>query len=121
MVSVTYSAFHSVMNLTIGDIPAVNTENLLDWAIDTINLYGNTAISNMTGVAGSKTVTLTSRQRGAVFILAKFLYPSYRGPKDKISVDGVSIQSVDPLFMPGFDIVMKRISRLLQTRSIVLT
>lgn len=121
MVSVTYSSFHSVMNLTIGDIPAVNTENLLDWAIDTINLYGNVSITNMAGVAGSKTVTLTSKQRGAVFLMAKFLYPSYRGPKDKVSVDGISIQNVDPLFIPGFDVVMKRISRLLQTRSIVLT
>ena len=121
MVSVSYGDLHKVLNLTVGDIPAENTEDLIDWAIDTINLYGNTSINNMSGATPTKTVTLTSKQRGAVFLMAKFLYPSYRGPKDKVSVDGISVQNVDPLFTPGFDQVLKRISRLLQTRSIVLT
>lgn len=95
MPSVSYSDFHNVMNLTTGEISAIRTENLLDWAIDLINLFANQSISNMNGVnsPGSKTVTLTSAQRGAVFLVARALYYEYR----LNVIEGPGLRPVDPL------------------------
>lgn len=56
---------------------ATKWEACIDQAIDKINSYARTAlISNMTGAAGSKTVTVTSMQAGFIRDLAAAVYAS---------------------------------------------
>ena len=73
MSTVTYSTFHTLLHISTELAPAT-TEAILDDAINKLNLYSNVTISNMSGVAGSKTVTLTSKQCGAVIEVAKAIY-----------------------------------------------
>jgi hypothetical protein len=94
MVTYTYNSFHSVINLDTGDISAIVTETVIDQAIHLINLAGAhvandrsvsyTDISNLSGTAGSKTVTLTSAQAGAVTEVAKAVY--YRDYREQVPV-----------------------------------
>jgi hypothetical protein len=54
---------------------ATKWEACIDQAIDKVNGYaGETLISNMTGDAGSKTVTVTSAQAGFIRELAVAIY-----------------------------------------------
>ncbi len=46
-------------NYTTTDLSAANTEYLIDDAIDYVNHLAGTSISNLTGDAGSKSVSLT--------------------------------------------------------------
>jgi len=118
MVSVAYSDLHNVLNLSVGDISAIKTEALLDQAIDLLNLYANQTLSNMAGTAGSKTVTLTSKQRAAVFEVAKAVYYKDFLSQVHLSGDGVSASvssTLDPVA------VAKEAGFLLVTRSMVRT
>lgn len=78
MVAVTYATLHGVMNITTSDISAIDTEKLIDYSIDLLNLYANQSITRMAGTPGSKTLTLTSAQLGAMLLLARALYYEYR-------------------------------------------
>lgn len=112
MPSVSYSDFQSVMNLDPDiDVSAANTENLLDYAIDLLNVYGNLSISNMSGAAGSKTVTLTSKQRGAVFMVARALYYSDYRSQIISSVGGVSITPMSITENPMWERFLSRAAR----------
>lgn len=70
MASVSAQDFINLMDV---DDTAEDIEYVLNMAIDRLNIYG-AELDNMTGSAGSKTVTLTSAQRGAVFTVARFIY-----------------------------------------------
>jgi hypothetical protein len=109
------------MNLTVNDVTAANTENLLDLAIDTINLYGNQSISNMTGAAGSKTASLTQREKSAVFILARALYHSFYRDTEPTTVGGLSITPTEAYSNFNVQAVIKHVARQLTTRSILRT
>jgi hypothetical protein len=61
------------------DDSATNIEYVLDLSIDVLNIYG-ASLDNMAGGAGTKTVTLTSQQRGGVFVMAREIYKKF--PKD---------------------------------------
>lgn len=78
MVSCTYATFHSPLNLSISDISAIDTENLIDTAIRELDLLLNedNQIHTMTGTAGTKTITLTDRQLGAVMRVFRPMYAS---------------------------------------------
>jgi hypothetical protein len=94
MVTYTYSMLQNVLNIDTDDVTAANTENLIDQAIHLLNLAGAhvandrsvsyTDITNLSGTAGSKTVTLTSAQAGAVTEVAKAVY--YRDYREQVPV-----------------------------------
>lgn len=92
MVSCTYATFHSPLNLSITDISAINTENLIDTAIRELDLLldEDNQIHTMTGTAGSKTVTLTDKQLGAVMRVFRPMYASlFKNAENKSS--GISV------------------------------
>lgn len=65
------------------DITDANTEILFDAAANTYNIFG-CDVPNMTGTAGSKTVTYTPGQKGAVFQGARVIYVSfYKNPANQ--------------------------------------
>jgi hypothetical protein len=88
-------------NLTIGDttITAAALETFIDDAIDQLNLYNpDLALPNMTGVAGTKTVDLTSRQRGAIKLVATEIYRSVpKGTSGSGSSGSSSSAGVGPI------------------------
>ncbi len=78
-------------------------ENLINDAIDMLNLYAPptaTEISNLSGTAGSKTVTLTSKQKAAVLYVARVLYSSYiqnTSGNTSRSIANISLSQTDML------------------------
>lgn len=92
MVTVTYTSLHNFLNLSTGDITAAKTEDLIDTAIDLLNANG-AELDNMSGSAGSKTVTLTSAARGAVLNLAAMLYRHRYVDPEQMTVGGITVGS----------------------------
>lgn len=90
------------MNLTVGtgdDITETQLEQIIDLAIDSLNLY-NANLPNMTGSAGTKQVSLGSKQKGAVFLVARIIYYGFFKDLDKAVLGGASIESIDLLSNP---------------------
>lgn len=100
MVAVTYQSVHDLMNLSTSDITAIETEVLIDLAIDMMNLLADASITNMAGVAGAKTLTLTSRENAAVMIVTRALYYSFFKDIETSAVGGVSVSPTDVLANP---------------------
>lgn len=78
MPSVSATDLINLMNL---DESAETLEPLIDLAIDCLNIFG-CDINNMSGDAGSKTVTLTSKQKGGVMIISRIIYKSFYKNED---------------------------------------
>ena len=74
MVSVTYTTLTHLVNDT--SIAPATAEEIIDQAINILNTYG-CSLSNMTGVAGAKTLTVTSAEAGAVIAVAVEIYSQY--------------------------------------------
>jgi hypothetical protein len=68
---VTYTALIALgeNGLTISDFTAVNTEYIIDRAIDYVNMRAQINIPALVGVAGVKTVTLTRNQSAVIGLL----------------------------------------------------
>lgn len=106
MASVTASDWRNVMNLT--SLSDTNAEYILDQAIDELNIYGAN-LDNMAGGAGSKTVTLTSKQRGAVFAVARMIYESYYKGLSNVNVGSMALTKPDLMSNPA---LLKRIEQI---------
>lgn len=93
MPSVTATDLKNVLNASE---TATQLEYVMDLTIDILNAYG-CGLSNMTGVGGAKTVTLTSKQRGAVFLVARNIYASYFKNADNTNANAgnINIQTTD--------------------------
>jgi len=95
MVSVTADTFKDLMNLpTLDD---ADVEQILDMAVDCLNLYGQLDMSNMAGTAGSKTLNLTSQQKAAVFIVARAIYYGFYLHLSSSSVGGLTVTTPSDL------------------------
>jgi len=112
LVSVTATDFINVMNITDS---ATNMEYVLDLAIDTLNLYGATTIANMSGTAGSKTVSLTSKQKGGVFLVARDIYYGVFKGIENITVAGLAVTISDVLGNPTIARTIETVARRLTT------
>jgi len=69
----------------------------------------------MTGDAGSKTVTLTSRQRGGVFHLARIIYFEFFKDRKGGSVGSFTITAIDLLANPTVMATVEKIAKKLGT------
>ena len=74
MVSVTASTFKDLINNS--DLANATAEKIIDQAADSLNVYleENNQLPNMSGTAGSKTVSVSSAQRGALMNMAREVY-----------------------------------------------
>ena len=76
MATITASDLNSRLHLEDA-VDEEDLEILIDGAIDLLNVYllkYSKSIGNMTGTAGSKTVTVTSAEKGAIIMIACSLY-----------------------------------------------
>ena len=69
MTTLTAAIVLAKNNYTTTDISAVNTEYIIDDAIDFVNFDCGQTMSNMSGGAGSKTVTVTYSQNAVLSTL----------------------------------------------------
>jgi hypothetical protein len=99
MTSYNAANFSGVLNDS--SISAENMENLVNVAINVLNMFGAATIPNMnSGAAGSKTVSLTSKQAGAVFLAVRMIYRGFWiGPK-ATGIAGMSLTEADVLANP---------------------
>jgi hypothetical protein len=75
-------------------------ENLIDLSVDVLNLFSGGSIPNMGGTAGSKTLSLSSAQRGAVFLVVRAVYYGFQKDLTGKTVGDISIQPADLLSNP---------------------
>jgi len=107
---------------TTGDISLANLEYLIDNAINYVNLVTGLSISNLSGAAGSKTVTVTSAQDPIIKMLAGLLVRAYldKGPAVNVAAVNVTQITTDPHYKVFMRIVNEGINRL-RGRSFVRT
>lgn len=101
----TYTMLTNLMNLSVGsgagyDISAINAELVIDLAINCLNLFG-ASLSNMTGTAGSKTVTLEPAEHAAISLVARAIYYSFHKSLVTVGVGGLSLSTSDLLKDPA--------------------
>ena len=101
-------------NYTEADISKTNLEYLIDNAIDYINLVAGTSIADLSGTAGSKSLTATENEIVAIKLLTVLLLRAYKDRGPNASVAGLNVSAVinDPqytLFKELFDLAVARL------------
>lgn len=99
MATITADEFQAILNLTDSDISNTNTEYVLDFAINLLNLYG-ADLSNMSGTAGSKTWSGESSEKGAIYMVARAAYYSFFKGIETAAIAGLSATSPDVIANP---------------------
>ena len=122
MTSITAQQILDENNYTVSDISKTHLEYLIDNAINYVNLETGNSMSNMSGPAESKTVSVTSNQAAVVKPLIALLLRAYldRGPN--VAVGGLTVTTLlgDPQFALFKDMVDKGMNQL-RGRSFVST
>lgn len=111
MASVTADDWKNVMNL--GEMDDKHAEYVLDMAIDLLNIY-DVQLSNMSGTEGSKTMTLTSKERGGVFLVARAVYYSMYQNIETASGGGITVSATDLLSNPTVVETVEKVANRLQ-------
>jgi len=93
MVTVNADTFIKIFN--VADFDDEHAEAILDLAIDLINLYSDVDLSNMSGTAGNKTVNLESKEKGAVFLVARAIYFGCYKKPESTAIQGQSLSIAD--------------------------
>jgi hypothetical protein len=93
MVTVSASTFQELFNEA--NFKEEHAEQIMDLAIDLINLYSNADLPNMTGTAGSKSVSLESKEKGAVLLVARAIYYGFYTKPQSTAISGQSLSPAD--------------------------
>jgi len=109
LVSITGSDFADIIDDS--DISDANAEKILDLAVDLLNLFGDLDLSNMGGTAGSKTLSVESKQKGAIFLVARAIYYSFFKGVETTTVGGLTVTSPDLLSNPAVVSAVKEAAR----------
>ena len=89
-------------------------EYMIDNAIDYVNLHAGTSIGNMTGVAGAKTVTVTSGQSAVIKPLCILMVKAYmeKGPSANVGDVNLAILLNDPRYALYHPMIREGVNRL---------
>jgi len=100
MVTLTAQNLLDWNNWSTSDISVVNLENVIDGAVDQVNLLAGTSIAYMGGVAGSKELSCTGAQMAVVKPVAILMVRAFldRGPNTAIQALSVSALISDPQY-----------------------
>lgn len=99
MPTVQASDLDAILHLSSG-VQDQDLEAIIDLAIDALNLYG-ADLPNMSGSAGSKSVGLESKEKGAVFIVARAIYYGFYKGLESSSVGGLTVGTPDLMSNPA--------------------
>jgi hypothetical protein len=92
MAEITYATLQTLLHDT--DIEEETCEDIIDLAVDLLNLFG-ADISNMTGAAGSKTLSVESREKGAIMLSARAIYYGFYKGVDSANVGSATVSVSD--------------------------
>lgn len=109
MVSITGALFNALIN--DAGISDTNAEYILDQAIDLLNLYGNVDLPNMSGSAGNKTLSVESKQRGAIYLVARAVYYAFFKGIETSTAGGLTVATPDLLADPTVVQTVKEAAR----------
>jgi len=70
--TITASTLQTLLN--VNTLAEATCEAIIDQAVDLINLHSRADLPNMTGTAGSKTLSVESRAKGAIMLVAAAVY-----------------------------------------------
>ena len=92
MATVTYADLRVLLNEPT--LSPTDAEQIIDLAVDSLNLYG-ADLPNMTGTAGAKSLSLESKEKGAVFLVARAVYYGFYKGLSSVSVSSISVSTPD--------------------------
>ena len=74
--TINAASLQTLVNETVADLPNTTCEEILNQAINLINLegQGQLNISTMQGTAGTKSLTVQSKEKGAIMQVAVAIY-----------------------------------------------
>ena len=110
MVSITADIAQAMLNLSDSDITNTNMEYLIDQAVNRLNTYGS-ELPNMTGSVGSKTLSVESREAGAIYEVARLIYYGYYKGQDSTAISSLSVTSPNMLSNPVVEGQIERLAR----------
>ena len=90
---------------TDGYITDTDCEYLIDNAIDYINLVAGTSIADLSGAAGSKTLTATEAELSAIKTLTGLLLRAYKEKGGQAAIAGFSVQ--EAISDPHYNVFME--------------
>jgi len=99
-------------NYGIGDCPLARVEDLIDDAIDHINLVAGTSIADLSGASESKSVTASENELTCIKKLSALLVRAYVDKGSQVAVGGVGVTEVAS--DPHYKIHMKLFNQSLQ-------
>jgi hypothetical protein len=109
MVSLTATLFKVVIHDSV--LNSTTAEYIIDLAISEINLRSDVDLSLMSGTAGSKTVSLESKEYAAVMEAARAIYYGFYKGIENSSVGGIAVNSPDLKSNPNVDAQIERAAR----------
>jgi len=109
MVSLTATLFKALINDS--DISDTNAEYIIDLAISEINLHSDADLALMSGTAGSKTVSLESKEYASVMEAARAIYQSFYKGVETSTVGGMTITSPDLQSNPVVQATIEKAAR----------
>jgi hypothetical protein len=114
MATITAQLILDENNYTDGDITLTNLEYLIDNAINYVNLQTGLSISNLSGTAESKTVTVTSNESTVIKSLTVLMVRAYKDRGPNMGLSGLSVATLtsDPQYSLFIKIVDDGIKRL---------
>ena len=98
------------------DVTVTQGEIVMDQAIDHLNLYldDEDTLSNLDGAAGSKTLNVSSRERGAIMIVARIVYMSFlQQHGGSTNIGSLSSSTTDLMSDPTSVAVIKEVAEAL--------
>jgi len=109
MVSVTATLVKAILNAS--GITDTKMEYLIDLAIGEISLHSGEDLPTMSGTAGSKTVSLTNQQYGAVMEALRAIYYSFYKGVETTGVGGMTVSTPDLQSNPMVQAAIVRAAR----------
>jgi len=94
MPTITATQIKNENNWTDEDITDTNLEYLIDNIINYVNLIAGTSISNLSGTAGTKSVTVTSSQDFVIKSGVALAMRSYLDKGPNVAMSGISISEI---------------------------
>ena len=86
--NLTAAIFQSIVN--DAGMSAIHAEYIIDAALSQLSLHSGEALPTMGGTAGSKTVSLTQPQYGAVIFVAEVIYNDVYKGRETATIQGLT-------------------------------
>lgn len=109
MVTITATQMEAILDLSTSDITLINMEKLIDVAVNRLNTY-RCELPNMTGTEGTKTLSVESREAGAIQEVTRIIYYGHYRGQENLTISGITITTPN-MFTPEIETKIKELAR----------